>query len=168
MALPIFSPGILTDHLRHSLEHMYAILETPLDDLPSPLSWKSSPFHSAAQQTLTKQLLSARTVLGMRPSVTWFLPSGSWQYRSHQARYWLFFPVDRDSGHGQACSEGPLVPWSRLPASLPKVLRPLFPSHWVGEKVSDRLLPKLPTFLCLPLVESPSSPRVKSSFLSWT
>ena len=67
------------------------------------------------------------------------------QYSSRQASLWLFFPLDHDSTLPNL--HRTLVPESRLPASLPKVLRSLFPFSWVGGKVSNPLLPKLPTFL---------------------
>ena len=67
------------------------------------------------------------------------------QFSSHQARLWLFFPVDHGSTLPNLhCTS---VPKSRLPASLPKVLRSLSPFSWVGWEVSNPLLPKLPTFL---------------------
>lgn len=67
------------------------------------------------------------------------------QFSSHQARLWLFFPVDHGSTLPNLhCTS---VPKSRLPASLLKVLRSLSPFSWVGWEVSNPLLPKLPTFL---------------------
>lgn len=101
-------------------------------------------FSSSANIHQATMPLCARTMLSVRLSD---MVPALWesQFSSHRARLWLFFPADHDSTlPNLPCT---LVPKSRLPASLPKVLRSLFLFSWVGGKVSNPLLPKLPKLL---------------------